>query len=284
MSKSIKPSELILNDRGAIYHLDLRPEEIGDYIITVGDPQRVKKVSQYFDEVLIKRKKREFKTHTGLLNDKKISVISTGIGTDNIDIVFNELDALVNVDLVTRKVKKKKKSLKFIRIGTSGAVQKNIKVDSFVANTAAIGIDGLGVFYGKEDKKLNAAITSRLLPLYSATADNKLMKKIGHRMTKGVALTAGGFYAPQGRSIRHKVDHTEFLDQLKAHKIDRIPVTNLEMETAGIYLLSNLLGHQALSCNAILANRTQGTFSKYPNETVDRLIRMIIQEIRSMED
>lgn len=283
MKKSISPSELILNDRGAIYHLDLKPDEIGDYIITVGDPQRVKKVSQYFDEVTIKRKKREFKTHTGLLNKKKISVISTGIGTDNIDIVLNEIDALVNVDFKTRKVKKKKKSLNFIRIGTSGTVQESIEVDSFVVNSSAIGIDGLGAFYGQHSKKLNKAIKSKLLPLYSADADKHLMKQIGNRMIKGVAITAGGFYAPQGRSIRYKVDHEAFLNELKAHKIDGMPVTNMEMETAGIYLLSNLLGHKALSCNAILANRKLGTFSKYPGETVDRLIRQVIQEIRYME-
>ena len=284
MSKKISPSELILNDRGAIYHLDLRPEEIGDYIITVGDPQRVKKVSQYFDNVLIKKKKREFKTHTGLLNGKKISVISTGIGTDNIDIVLNELDALVNIDLETRKVKKEKKSLKFIRIGTSGALQNNIDVDSFVVNTASIGIDGLGCFYGKHSKKLNQAIPSRLLDLYSAKADKNLLDTIGHRMMKGVAITAGGFYAPQGRSLRFPINHDKFLSELKAHKIDGIPVTNMEMETAGIYLLSNLLGHQAISCNAILANRIAGKFSKYPSETVDKLIRTVIQEIRFSED
>ncbi len=283
MSEKISQSELILNDRGAVYHLDLLPEEIGEYIITVGDPQRVKKVSQYFDKVLIKKKKREFKTHTGLLNGKKISVISTGIGTDNIDIVFNELDALVNMDLKTKQEKENKTSLNFIRIGTSGALRPDIEVDSFVANTAAIGIDGLGAFYGVNDEQLDNAIPSRLLPLYSGKADDFLLKNIGRRMIKGVAITAGGFYAPQGRSIRYQVNHTDFLNELKAHKIDNISVSNMEMETSGIYLLSEVLGHKALSCNAILANREQGTFSKYPGETVDKLIRTIIQEIASLE-
>ena len=282
MESNITESELILNDRGAVYHLNLLPEEIGEYIITVGDPQRVKKVSQYFDTIDIKRKKREFKTHTGTLNGKRVSVISTGIGTDNIDIVLNELDALVNMNLETKKEKKKKTVLKFIRIGTSGALNPSIAVDSFVVNTAAIGIDGLGAFYGIKDKKLNKAIPSALLPLYSANANNELLESIGHRMVKGVAITAGGFYAPQGRSIRYKVNHEKFLTELKNHAIDGVAVSNMEMETAGIYLLANVLGHQALSCNAILANRENGTFSKYPNETVDKLIRTVIQEISSL--
>jgi len=279
MSKNISQSELILNERGAVYHLDLLPEEIGEYIITVGDPQRVKKVSQYFDKITIKKKKREFKTHTGLLNGKRVSVISTGIGTDNIDIVLNELDALVNMNLETKKEKKKKTVLKFIRIGTSGALNPAIAVDSFVVNSSAIGIDGLGAFYGVKDKALDDAIPSSLIPLYSADADKALLKSIGHRMIKGVAITAGGFYAPQGRSIRYKVKHGNFIDELKDHSINGVAVSNMEMETAGIYLLANVLGHQALSCNAILANRENGTFSAYPNETVDKLIRTVIQEI-----
>lgn len=283
MKKPIAASELILNDRGAIYHLNLRPEEIGDYIITVGDPQRVKKVSQYFDKVEVKKKKREFKTHTGILNGKKISVISTGIGTDNIDIVMNEIDALVNMNLKTKQEKEKKKSLTFVRIGTSGAQQENIEVDSFVANTAGIGIDGLGAFYGVHSKELNEAIKSRPLPLYSSNCDAELLKTVGRRMTKGIAITAGGFYAPQCRSIRYQIDHTDFLNELKAHKIDGYPVTNMEMETAGIYLLAEILGHRALSCNAILANRITGTFSEYPDETIDRLIRTVIQEIAALE-
>lgn len=283
MKKVISESELIINERGGIYHLDLKPDEIGDYIITVGDPQRVKKVSQYFDKIICKRKKREFKTHTGYIDNKKVSVISTGIGTDNIDIVFNELDALVNINLETRTERKNKKSLTFIRIGTSGALQKDIAVDSFVANSSAIGIDGLGAFYGKKNKKLNKEISSKILPLYASKADDYLLNSIGRRMTKGVAITAGGFYAPQGRAIRYPIDHEEFLKQLKQFSIDGYPVTNMEMETAGIYLLSEVLGHKALSCNAILANRRAGTFSKYPNETIDRLIRTIIQEIRILD-
>lgn len=277
--KKFKESELILNGRGAVYHLDLLPEEIADTIITVGDPKRVKKVSQYFDSIEIKKKHREFKTHTGYLNGQRISVISTGIGTDNIDIVFNELDALVNIDLKTRTEKKKKRSLNFIRIGTSGGMLKDLKVDSFVVNTSAIGLDGLGLFYGMKNTKLTKEIENPLIPLYTAHADPYLQEKVAHRMIKGVAITAAGFYAPQGRSLRLKVNGQDFLKKIKKLEINGFPVTNMEMETAGIYLMASLLGHKAISCNAILANRETGVFSTTPGETVDRLIRHILQEL-----
>ncbi len=277
--KKYKESELILNERGAVYHLDLLPNEIADTIITVGDPKRVKKVSQYFDSVDIKKKHREFKTHTGSLNGHRISVISTGIGTDNIDIVFNELDALVNIDLKTRTEKKQKKSLQFIRIGTSGGLKKDLPIDSFVVNTSAIGLDGLGLYYGMTNTKLTEEVKNPVIPLYTAHSDPYLVEKVARRMIKGVAITAAGFYAPQGRILRLEVEHSDFLKQVKILEINGFPVTNMEMETAGIYLMANLLGHKAISCNAILANREMGLFSKAPGETVDRLIRHILQEL-----
>lgn len=274
-NKSLAPSELIINGRGAIYHLDLTPEEIASTIITVGDPARVKKVSQYFDTVDIKRKHREFKTHTGTLNNKRISVISTGIGTDNIDIVMNEIDALFNIDFATRKVKKDLTSLDFIRIGTSGALQENIPVDTFVANSGAIGLEGLSFFYGA--KKAGEA---NGIPYYYAPGSNELYRKVCHGVLRGVALTAGGFYAPQGRGLRLDNPFRNDIDELCKMKFEGISVSNMEMETAGIYHLANQLGHRAISLNAILANRVTGEFSNEPGVTVDRLIRKVIQELR----
>lgn len=280
MSRHFPASELILNDRGAIYHLDLRPNEIANTIITVGDPRRVKKVSQYFDTIEIKRKKREFKTHTGTLKGKRITVISTGIGTDNIDIVMNELDALANIDFKTRKEKKAFTQLDIIRIGTSGALQDNILVDSLVANRAAIGIDALGMFYGERDLDLEKQLGEKaLVPLYTVEADPDLFEKFGPRMIHGNAITAGGFYAPQGRSIRHRIDHEGFIEALCNYEHLGYSTTNMEMETAGIYLLAKKLGHRAISCNAILANRVTKEFSKSPGETIDRLIRKVLQEL-----
>lgn len=274
-NKSLSPSELIINARGAIYHLDLIPGEIASTIITVGDPARVKKVSQYFDTVDIKRKHREFKTHTGTLNNKRISVISTGIGTDNIDIVMNEIDALFNIDFKTRRVKKNLTSLDFIRIGTSGALQENIPVDTFVANSGAIGLEGLCFFYGAEK-----AGTINDIPYYFTPGSDQLYKKICHGVLRGVALTAGGFYAPQGRGLRLNNPFRHDIDKLCKMKFGGISVSNMEMETAGIYHLANKLGHRAISLNAILANRVTGQFSSESGVTVDRLIRKVIQELR----
>lgn len=279
MKRIFKESELILNDRGAVYHLDLLPNEIADTIIVVGDPQRVKKVSQYFDTVDIKRKKREFKTHTGTLNGMRISVISTGIGSDNIDIVLNELDALVNVDLETRTEKDELKSLNIIRIGTSGGLREDLDIESFVVNTHAIGMDGLGTYYGEADESKSLGVSNSPLPIYIGEGNKKLIEQIGRRMIKGVGITAGGFYAPQGRSIRYRVDHDSFISKLSSLSIDKINVTNMEMETAAIYMLAKKLGHNAVSCNAILANRVTGVFSQVPGETIDRLIRSVLQEL-----
>jgi len=181
--------------------------------------------------------------------------------------------------LKTRTDKQEKTSLTFVRIGTSGALQESIEVEEFVVNTAAIGMDGLGLFYGQSDKKLNDSIDNPVIPMYTAKADLGLIEKVARRMTKGVALTAAGFYAPQGRSLRLQASQQPFIDQLKSMEIDGYPVTNMEMETSGIYLMSELLGHKAISCNAILANRVTGNFSTSPGEAVDRLIRQVLQEL-----
>jgi len=282
-------SELILNSDGSIYHLNLLPEDIADTIITVGDPDRVGDVSKYFDSIELKKGKREFKTHTGSLNGKRISVLSTGIGTDNIDIVLNELDALVNIDLERRTEKEKKSILKLIRIGTSGAIQPNIAIDSFLLSETAIGLDGLMHFYntsGKENNQFTTSLINHLewesknITPYVFNSDMELAKVLNsNRIRFGVSLTNAGFYGPQGRSIRLSPKLSDFHHKLQTFAYQDKKITNLEMETAGIYGLASLLGHKAVSMNAILANRATGEFSKNPTITVDNLIQYCLEKI-----
>ena len=282
-------SELILNSDGSIYHLNLLPEDIADTIITVGDPDRVGDVSKYFDSIELKKGKREFKTHTGSLNGKRISVLSTGIGTDNIDIVLNELDALVNIDLERRTEKEKKSILKLIRIGTSGAIQPNIAIDSFLLSETAIGLDGLMHFYntsGKENNQFTTSLINHLewesknITPYVFNSDMALAKILNsNRIRFGVSLTNAGFYGPQGRSIRLSPKLSDFHHKLQTFAYQDKKITNLEMETAGIYGLASLLGHKAVSMNAILANRATGEFSKNPTITVDNLIQYCLEKI-----
>ncbi|WP_394971856.1 nucleoside phosphorylase [uncultured Croceitalea sp.] len=282
-------SELILNKDGSIYHLNLLPEDIADTIITVGDPDRVNDVSKHFDTIEVKKGKREFHTHTGVLKGKRISVISTGIGTDNIDIVFNEVDALVNVDFNSRTEKAKKKTLNFIRIGTSGAIQPDIKVDSFLLSETAIGLDGLMHFYDITDKQNNVFATSLINYLdwqsknitpYAFDCDIELAKTLNsNRIRFGATVTNAGFYGPQGRSIRLSPKLADFHQKLKTFKHQDTQITNLEMETAGIYGLAKLLGHRAISLNAILANRATGDFSTNPSKTIEELISYCLEKI-----
>ena len=282
-------SELILNSDGSIYHLNLLPEDIADTIITVGDPDRVGDVSKYFDSIELKKGKREFKTHTGSLNGKRISVLSTGIGTDNIDIVLNELDALVNIDLERRTEKEKKSILKLIRIGTSGAIQPNIAIDSFLLSETAIGLDGLMHFYntsGKENNQFTTSLINHLewesknITPYVFNSDMELAKVLSsNRIRFGVSVTNAGFYGPQGRSIRLSPKLSDFHHKLQTFAYQDKKITNLEMETAGIYGLASLLGHKAVSMNAILANRATGEFSKNPTITVDNLIQYCLEKI-----
>lgn len=286
-------SELILNPDGSVYHLHLRPQDIGQTIITVGDPERVETVSKYFDDIDTRIQKREFVTHTGTLNGRRVSVISTGIGTDNIDIVLNELDALVNIDLVTKKPKKRLTSLDIIRIGTSGSLQTDVPVDSFLVSAYGFGLDGLLLFYqgsriasAKEKllltsfkdfskrKKLNRPINP-----YLYAGNDRLIEKIGIDMLRGITITCPGFYAPQCREIRLQSQMGDWLEDLSDFSFGSLKFTNFEMETAGIYGLTRLLGHRAISCNAILANRQTGLFSKTPHATVDRLIQTVLERI-----
>ncbi len=284
----IAESELILNPDGSVYHLHLLPEEIAETIITVGDPDRVSAVSKYFDSIEVKRNKREFVTHTGYIGKKRISVISTGIGTDNIDIVFAELDALVNIDLKTREIKEKHTALDLIRIGTSGALQADIDVDSFLISSHGLGLGGLMLYYdfseNESEKILRESIDNQLinpLPVSTYLFENskELADKIGPNMLRGVTATCPGFYAPQGRQLRGKVRNQNMLDELRAWSHEGIRITNFEMETAGIYGMARMLGHRAISCNAILANRAKGEFSKQPKKITKKLIEAVLEKI-----
>lgn len=279
---SIKASELILNPDGSVYHLNLRPEHIANTIITVGDPDRVDTVTKHFDTIEFQTRKREFHTQTGTYKGKRITVISTGIGTDNIDIVFNELDALVNIDLEKREIKKKLTSLEIIRIGTSGSLQKGIPINSFLISDYAAGFDSLLHFYKSEhilyDDISEALVNhtnwspSKSRP-YVVKCDDGLMKKFSSEKThKGFTATNVGFYGPQGRILRLALQDHDLNDKLANFDYNGMPITNMEMETAGIYGLSKLLGHKALSMNAIIANRATGEFTQDSKKVVNDLI------------
>ena len=285
----ISPTDLILNPDGSIYHLCLRPEHLADTIITVGDPDRVAKVSQYFDSVEFKINKREFVTHTGMLNGKRLTVISSGIGTDNVEILVNELDALVNIDLETFEEKPTHKSLNIIRLGTSGSLQKHIPVDSVVVSEKAIGLDALGFFYKSPPNQIDAAV-KKVLNLkfkpYSCNADRGLLKMFlrdsPQNWCNGITVTCPGFYAPQGRSLRYEQMNQGLLEQMNGFYRDGVILTNLEMETAGYYLMGKNLGHQVLSISAILANRMTNEFSQQPEKQVDSLIKYALEKIISI--
>ncbi len=285
----LKPAELVINEDGSIYHLNLLPEDIANTIITVGDPDRVHQVSQHFDTIEVKKGKREFHTHTGHLNGKRISVISTGIGTDNIDIVLNELDALVNIDFQSRTLKEKHTSLDIIRIGTTGAIQPDIPIDSFLISKYSIGFDGLLHFY--EHDKINfpdiedefiahTSWNSYKARPYVLSYSEKLGKLFSdNRIRLGFTATNTGFYGPQQRQLRIKPSQMELMEKLSTFKFKELQLTNLEMETSGIYALAQLLGHEAVSMNCILANRSTGEFSVTPTESVDRLIEFCLNRL-----
>lgn len=288
----IAESELMLNKRGAIYHLDLLPEELGDVVITVGDPGRVKEVSKYFDKITYSRQHREFITHTGSLGKKRISAVSTGIGTDNIDIVMNELDALVNIDLHTRTVKTQLRSLPIIRLGTAGSLREDIPVDSWVASTHGLGIDNLLHFYRHENNEeenqlVQAFITqtqlhnNAALP-YINSASVGLIKHFTEGFHHGITVTCPGFYGPQGRVLRLGLNDPAFIGRLCGFSFGTHRICNFEMETAGLYGMGRLLGHQCLSLSAIVANRISKKFSKDGNAAVDQLIKRALEIIPAL--
>jgi uridine phosphorylase len=284
----ISESDLILNNDGSVYHLNLLPKHISETIITVGDPSRVYRVSQYFDDIEFEMNKREFITHVGKYKGKRVTVISTGIGTDNIEIFFTELDALINVDLKTREPKSRRKKLKIIRIGTSGSLQENIPLDSHLVTDYAVGFDSLMNFYNLDmdtfeenlakdiQKKTKISFTP-----YVVKGSSMLRKQYASDMAVGNTITAPGFYAPQGREIRLPLKYPKLLEDLSRYRIKAsdFSLTNFEMETAGYYAMAKLLGHEVLSVNAIIANRIKGKFSKDPNKVIDGLIRKILERI-----
>ncbi|MBU2946627.1 nucleoside phosphorylase [Zobellia uliginosa] len=285
----LSPSELILNADKSIYHLNLLPEDIAQTIITVGDPDRVGTVSKFFDSIELKKGKREFHTHTGMLNGKRISVVSTGIGTDNIDIVFNELDALVNIDFDTRTLKPNRTVLDIVRIGTSGSIRSDIPIDSFLMSEFAMGLDGLLHFYDSEaiqELEVSKAFVahtawapSKSVPYvvkYSETLGKRLLS---NRIRLGTTVTNIGFYGPQSRVLRLKLSDNDLQEKLASFEYGNVKITNLEMETSGIYGLAKLLGHRAVSMNCILANRASGEFSTKPTESTEELIKYTLQKL-----
>ena len=286
----IGSSELIINQEGRIYHLGLRPDDIADTIIMVGDPGRVGIVSGFFDRIETKVSNREFITHTGYYRGKRITVISTGIGTDNIDIVVNELDALVNIDLNKRKIKEKHKCLTFVRIGTSGALQENIPVDSFLLTKKAIGFDNVIRFYSDSnrisDPEFEQAFIkhtgwgTKLSVPYIVDADESLFNKLkSKKILEGLTISSPGFYGPQGRVLRLGLQNPEINTKIAEFEYKGERITNYEMESSAIYGLARMLGHKAVTICAIIANRTTMTFSKDYQATVKELVKYTLERL-----
>lgn len=290
---SFASSELVLNEDGSIYHLHLHPEQLADTVITVGDPDRVGMVSKYFDRIEHRMQKREFITHTGFIGSRRLTVISTGIGTDNIDIVFNELDALACVDLANRRLLEHPRRLQFIRLGTSGSLQPDLAVGSLLFSSHGLGLDGLLNYYDipPEEEELLAEFNSHLgpdmpLPPYFTAAQPELLNGLRREEPTGITLTTTGFYAPQGRELRLRSRFGgKVLDQLASFRSSSgLRITNFEMETAAMYGLANALGHGALSVNLILANRPAGTFHSSPYEATDGMIRTLLDRIVALPE
>lgn len=288
--EALKDANLIINPDGSIYHLGIRPEDIAETIILVGDPQRVKKVAAHFDSIELTKQKREFITTTGRIGNQRITCLASGIGVDNIDIVVNELDALVNVDFKTRTFKEEHTALKLIRLGTSGAIRKDVPVESFVVADYGIGFDGLMLFYKQYlnertkglKRDFNAFLDNLnfdfpIPPTYSSASQSLIDLFQAPEWKHGITATATGFYAPQNRTIRAESIVPELFDLLEPFSYDNLNVTNLEMETSAIYGLASVLGHKALALNVILANRPTGAFATAPKELEKKLIRSFFE-------
>lgn len=288
MSKAA--SELVLNADGSIYHCNIKPEHLADTIITVGDPNRVEKVSRHFDSIEHKASKREIVTHTGMLNGKRLTVISTGMGTDNIDIVFSELDALANIDLETGEIKKDFRKLSFVRLGTSGALQADIPVDSFVIGSHGLGLDGLLHYYVGSESVMNKEIEDAFInhvdwssnksrPYLVKGSDSLLDKLASEKTIQGITATACGFYGPQGRNLRLQPNPADINERLTSFNYEGLRISNFEMETSAIYGLAAMMGHEALSVNAIVANRILGEFSSDSYKAVDAMIEYSLEKL-----
>lgn len=285
----IKESELILNPDGSVYHLNLLPENISDTIIFVGDQDRVERITRHFDTIEFSTQKREFKTQTGTYKGKRLTVISTGIGPDNIDIVMNELDALVNIDLGSRQPKKNLTTLNIVRVGTSGSLQRDVPVDSFVLSTHGLDLNGMLHFYQIDDI-CNPEIEDAFIahtdwhknksrPIVITSSRTLEAQLESDRVFKGVTATAGGFYGPQGRVLRLHLKDDAMNAKIDSFNYNGLRITNFEMETSVIYGMSKLLGHHACSLNAVIANRANGTFSANPKETVNKLITYTLEKL-----
>ena len=285
MSK-IAESELIVNADGSVYHLNLKAGDISEKIIAVGDPGRVYRVSKFFDSLEFEMNKREFITHVGNYKGKKITVISTGMGTDNIEILLTELDALFNINLHTREIKKKKKKLTIVKIGTSGGIQSDIHIGTHLVSDYALGLDNLFAYYDFPQDKTGLEVSKALkktldlsfMP-YCCKCSENLKKRIAWDMPSGNTLSAPGFYAPQGREIRLKPRNPSFLNELIYFHWNDFWLTNFEMEASAYYGLGKMLGHEVLCLNAIIANRVRKSFSKNYNVTVDKLIQLVLERI-----
>ncbi|MBS1555160.1 MAG: nucleoside phosphorylase [Bacteroidetes bacterium] len=282
----ISETDLILNPDGSVYHLNLLPKNISETIIAVGDPSRVYMVSQYFDEVEFEMNKREFITHVGKYNNKRITVISTGIGTDNIEIFFTELDALVNIDLKTREPKPRRKKLKVIRVGTSGALQEDIPVGSHLVSDYAVGLDNLMSFYDLPMDDYETGLAHDIqkkaglhfMP-YVVKGSDELREQVGKDMLVGNTVTCPGFYAPQGREVRLPIRFPRLLEDLNYYHKGEFWLTNFEMETSAYYAMGRMLGHDVVSANAIIANRMKNKFSKNPTKVVESLIEKVLERV-----
>jgi uridine phosphorylase len=288
MSTRIAESEMILNDRGAIYHLDLRPEELAETIITVGDPGRVLEVSKHFDQIEHRSSHREFITHTGRIGNKRFSVVSTGIGPDNIDIALNELDTVANVDFGTRMIKKEIKALRIIRMGTCGGLQPDIPTDGLIVSSHGLGLDNLLHYYpfsqNPEEKQLleafaaHTGIQSRSITPYLVAGDGDLLNTfISAGYFQGVTVTCPGFYGPQGRMLRIPIAFADLPDKLSSFRHRNLRITNFEMETSAIYGLGRLMGHHCLSINAMVANRVTRKFSPDNKKAVEVMIEKSLE-------
>ena len=287
----ITPAELPINHRGGVYHLDLRAEELADTVITVGDPARVSQVSHFFDSIELKRSHREFLSHTGFLGSQRITVISTGIGMPNMDIVMSELDALVNIDLNTRTINQKKKQLTIIRLGTTGGVTKSCSLGDIVISRYAVGFDTLLNYYqyhpSNAIKEMEQALTSYLNgnsgPFYISESCPQLATDFSSLGALGITATCGGFYGPQGRQLRAALRYPDFIDKLSQFEWNKYPVINIEMETAALYALGNLLGHRCLSISVVVANRPKGSFADDIKACLEMLITKSLFKIKDLQ-
>lgn len=288
----IGESELILNPDGSIYHLKLKPSELADNIIVVGDPGRVPTISKHFDRIEITRQNREMVTHTGYIGSKRLTVLSTGMGTDNIDIVLNELDALVNIDLDKREIKPEHKSLNIIRLGSSGALQAGIPPDAVVASTHGIGLDGMLYYYKALATVMDRAITESFIEQtgwpavfprpYAVACDPGLMEHVGKGFIQGMTATSPGFFGPQGRILRLETTHADLNSALAAFRYNGHQIANFEMETSALYGLGRMLGHKTLTVCVILANRVEKSVSKDYHLAIEGLVENVLEKLISM--